>query len=423
MALTPSDVQKISDLCEVKHTDSWSLIMDLEHNMVICEENMTAFIEKLKKHKLYQAVKALTEDIPKPPSNSGQASDIPNISSNSGNRFGKDIPAPKSPSNPEQASYIPKSPSNSGQASDIPNTSSNSGNRFGEAFHLGLKRRRIDEPGQKPHLDMIDDLLRNIESLPSGDIPEFSTKLKSIYMYLKNINLHIDDISKGSIVFHLSVYDPYALMNLWEIHSSRELIKDLAKLIVPDDLREDFIKEWKTVVDKEEYESALMRLKERVQYDSFYGIISDDIEWESQMVVELTQRRPDFMFSILKHWRLCKPETINDLIAKSRKLITAFSPKPLTEYSKYAAHSVVVQMLEAKALDDAKIIPIKISEDSVVPPVFASFTVINASEEHFVDKVLQDLDEYGKYWQLCYLVLQIFNFFLLMPSIHYSSEV
>ncbi|XP_033097188.1 uncharacterized protein LOC117101336 [Anneissia japonica] len=74
LALTPSDVQKISDLYEVKHTDSWSLIMDLEHNLVICEENMDAFIEKLKKHKLHQAVKAVTEEIPKPPSNSGQAS-------------------------------------------------------------------------------------------------------------------------------------------------------------------------------------------------------------------------------------------------------------------------------------------------------------------------------------------------------------
>ncbi|XP_033126817.1 uncharacterized protein LOC117124626, partial [Anneissia japonica] len=74
MALTPSDVQKISELYDVKHTDSWSLIMDIEHNMVICEENMDTFIEKLKKLKLHQAVKALTEDIPKPPSNSGQAS-------------------------------------------------------------------------------------------------------------------------------------------------------------------------------------------------------------------------------------------------------------------------------------------------------------------------------------------------------------
>ncbi|XP_033122011.1 uncharacterized protein LOC117121023 isoform X2 [Anneissia japonica] len=240
---------------------------------------------------------------------------------------------------------------------------------------------------------MIDDLLRNIGSLPLGDIPEFSTKLKSIYMYLKNMKLYIDDISKGSIVFHLSIYDPYALMNLWEIHSSGELINDLAKLIIPVNLQEDFVKEWKTVVDSEEYESALRRLNERVHYDSFYGIISDDIEWESQIVVDLTQRRPDLKFNILKHWRLSRPETINDLIARSRKVIIAFSPKPLTEYSKYAAHSVVVKMLEAKILDDAKIIPVKISENFVVPPMFESFTFISASEENFVDKVLQDLVE------------------------------
>ncbi|XP_033097189.1 helicase SKI2W-like [Anneissia japonica] len=111
------------------------------------------------------------------------------------------------------------------------------------------------------------------------------------------------------------------------------------------------------------------------------------------MVVDLTQRRPDLKFIILKHWRLGRSENINDLIARSRKVIIAFSPKPLTEYSKYAAHSVVVKMLEAKILDDAKIIPVKISEDFVVPPMFESFTVISASEEDFVDKVLQDIVE------------------------------
>ncbi|XP_033110299.1 uncharacterized protein LOC117111489, partial [Anneissia japonica] len=295
----------------------------------------------------------------------------------------------------------PKLSLNLGQASSISNASSNSGHRCGEVITLGLKRQRLDEPdpgiisqpGQKTPLDMVNELSENIDRLSLKDIPEFSTKLKSVNMYLKNIQLHLEEISKGSIVFHLSVYDPYALINLWEIHSSRELIKDFSGLIVPENLQDDFIIAWKTVIEREEYECALRRLKKRVQYDTFYGIISDDMEWESQMAVDLTHRRPDLKFNILKHWRLCKPETINDLIAKSRKIIIAFSPKPLTEYSKYAAHSVVVKMLEAKALDDAKIIPVKISEGFVVPPEFASFTVINASEEHFVDKLLQVFDE------------------------------
>ncbi|XP_033121256.1 uncharacterized protein LOC117120335 [Anneissia japonica] len=80
MALTPSDVQKLCHLYKVKHTDRWSLIMDLEHNMVICEENMDTFIDKLKTHNLHQAVKSLTEGlffllyIPNPSSNPGEAS-------------------------------------------------------------------------------------------------------------------------------------------------------------------------------------------------------------------------------------------------------------------------------------------------------------------------------------------------------------
>ncbi|XP_033124096.1 ubiquitin carboxyl-terminal hydrolase 23-like isoform X3 [Anneissia japonica] len=83
-SLSPSDVQTINGLYSVKHTDSWSLIMDLEHKTVISEENMDTFIDNLQTFNLNQGVKSLTEDIQKPSSNSGQASDIPNPSSNPG---------------------------------------------------------------------------------------------------------------------------------------------------------------------------------------------------------------------------------------------------------------------------------------------------------------------------------------------------
>ncbi|XP_033100320.1 tripartite motif-containing protein 2-like [Anneissia japonica] len=62
MVLTPGDVETISGLYEEKHTDSWSLIMNLEHKRIICEQNMDVFIRKLKQYELYQAVGALTEE-------------------------------------------------------------------------------------------------------------------------------------------------------------------------------------------------------------------------------------------------------------------------------------------------------------------------------------------------------------------------
>ncbi|XP_033108926.1 uncharacterized protein LOC117110342 isoform X9 [Anneissia japonica] len=278
MVLIDDDIKMISGLYNKpkKYADTWSLIMDLEHNRIICEGNMDTFIEKLNTLKLQQAVEVFKEDIPAPnpssnpgqasnipksPSNSGQASDIPNTSSNSGNRFGEDIQTPKPSLNPGQASDIPNAPSISGhrfsEVSQVASSHTRKKRRkgFQSALHthgqrpgkvtLGLKRQQIDQPdpeivyqpGQKTPLDMVNELHENIEMLKAKDFKAFSTKFKHIYDYLKSLKLFIDGISEGSIVFHLYVYDPYALMNLWEIHSSGELINDFGAIIVPENLQ------------------------------------------------------------------------------------------------------------------------------------------------------------------------------------------
>ncbi|XP_033102165.1 uncharacterized protein LOC117105206 [Anneissia japonica] len=64
MALDLDEIKQIRGLYSVaeKHAaDSWTLIMDLEQKMIICEEKMMAFIKILKKNKFPSAVKALTK--------------------------------------------------------------------------------------------------------------------------------------------------------------------------------------------------------------------------------------------------------------------------------------------------------------------------------------------------------------------------
>ncbi|XP_033124124.1 uncharacterized protein LOC117122595 [Anneissia japonica] len=223
MSLTPSDVQKISDLYKVKHTDRWSLIMDLEHNMVICEENMDTFIDKLKTHNLHQAVKSLTEDIPKPSSNPGQASDIPNPSSNPG------------------------------LACDV---------------KLILKRKREDD---QPHPEYVLDLLEELNEckdiLTLKENPKDFVKLRSIVSFYEDLGLDLKEIGEESIVFHLSTHDPDPLMHLWEIHSSGTLIQDLADILVPEIHQQEFLGEWMTYIDENQYKAALDNLKEEEIFD------------------------------------------------------------------------------------------------------------------------------------------------------------
>ncbi|XP_033100319.1 uncharacterized protein LOC117103804 isoform X2 [Anneissia japonica] len=354
MALTASDVQNISELYKKKHTDRWSLIMDLEHSMVICEENMTAFIEKLKKHELYEAVKALTEDIPKPSSNSLHTSDIQNAFSNSGHRCGEDI-------------------------------------QLTLTQRKRKKRESDDEDGSNEvdPLDLVNQLTKNKGNMKIKDAEEISSKLEKLNDYFKKICIKLNGIENGSIVFHLSVYDPNALMNLWEINISGKLIKDLAQILAQEK-QQEFLDEWMTCIDENEYKSALTKLQENGQCSSMFSIISDDIDWEIELIKDLNRIRPELKFTIMKKWQVTKPQTIDHLIGESRKIIIAFSARPLMDYSKYAAHSVVIEMLEAKTLDDAKIIPVKISEDAIVPSEFESFTLLNFVEEKFIDKLLEN---------------------------------
>ncbi|XP_033116386.1 uncharacterized protein LOC117116451, partial [Anneissia japonica] len=73
--------------------------------------------------------------------------------------------------------------------------------------------------------------------------------------------LKLNKFGKGSLVFYVSTNDPNALMSLWEIHSSGKLLKDLAKLLVPEEHQLEFIDEWMTYIDENEYKVVLSKLR------------------------------------------------------------------------------------------------------------------------------------------------------------------
>ncbi|XP_033098231.1 uncharacterized protein LOC117102138 [Anneissia japonica] len=214
MVLIDEDVKKISALYNdpvKEYADTWSLIMDLEHNRVICEGKMEAFIEKLNSLKLQHAVEALTEE-------------IPNASSNSGHSLSEEIPV----------KLIQK--------------------RKGESCDSEGR------PYKKYALKLLKELVENKDSLILKDVPEFSDMFENLRIYYKSCGLILTKVGEGSIVFYLSTNDPNALMQLWEIHSSGKLIKDLANILVPVEHQQEFIDEWMTYIDENEYKAVLSKL-------------------------------------------------------------------------------------------------------------------------------------------------------------------
>ncbi|XP_033116399.1 uncharacterized protein LOC117116458 [Anneissia japonica] len=214
MVLIDEDLKKISGWYEPakEYADTWSLIMDLEHNMIICEGKMDAFIKNLNTLKLQNAVKALTEDITNATSNSGHGEEI-------------------------AVKVIQK--------------------RKGESCDSEGR------PYKKYALNLLNELDENKDSLTLKDTPEFFDKFEKLIIYYKRYGLTLTKVEKGSIVFYLSANDPNALMSLWEIHSSGKLIKDLAQILVPEEHQQEFLDEWMTYIDDNEYKAVLSKLKEK----------------------------------------------------------------------------------------------------------------------------------------------------------------
>ncbi|XP_033109867.1 uncharacterized protein LOC117111090 [Anneissia japonica] len=111
--------------------------------------------------------------------------------------------------------------------------------------------------------DSLEHLKRFIESIRNvkvSEVPYVKRIMTEASEYFLANGIDIRGVNIGSIIFSLFVYDTKSLMNLWDMHLSGQLIKDLAKILVPEDLQELFLEKWMTEIDEAEYKSTLSKL-------------------------------------------------------------------------------------------------------------------------------------------------------------------
>ncbi|XP_033101226.1 uncharacterized protein LOC117104483 [Anneissia japonica] len=156
---------------------------------------------------------------------------------------------------------------------DIPNATSNIESGCGEGIAVKIYKRKRgpsdsdDQPYRKYALDLLNDLDEHKNCLDFDDIPEFYEKFENLIIYYERYGLKLTKVGKGSVVFYLIANNPNALMNLWEVHSSGKLIKDLAGILVPEKHQQEFLDEWMTCIDETEYKAALSNLKAKEKHD------------------------------------------------------------------------------------------------------------------------------------------------------------
>ncbi|XP_071943704.1 3'-5' exoribonuclease HELZ2-like [Antedon mediterranea] len=88
-------------------------------------------------------------------------------------------------------------------------------------------------------------------------------KQEKINIYFRSSGSGAVEITKGSIVFHVSFVDPNALTNIWKLHQSGQLLKDIAGILFTDEHRQEFEETWETQLDRQIYIAALDKLNEK----------------------------------------------------------------------------------------------------------------------------------------------------------------
>ncbi|XP_033110081.1 uncharacterized protein LOC117111276 [Anneissia japonica] len=123
-----------------------------------------------------------------------------------------------------------------------------------------MRKEEDDQPHTEYVLDLSEELDECKVILTLKENPK--DFVRSIVSYYADHGLDLKEIVEESVVFHLSTHDPDSLMHLWELHSSGTLIENLAEILVPEIHQQEFLDEWMTYIDENEYEAALSKLKE-----------------------------------------------------------------------------------------------------------------------------------------------------------------
>ncbi|XP_071958866.1 uncharacterized protein [Antedon mediterranea] len=151
--------------------------------------------------------------------------------------------------------------------------------------------------------DILDQLDQYVGSLNADAAKEFNNKLQHrVYYYVQVNGSKLLHIGKGSIVLTLSIIDKYALIHIWEMHQSGQLLKDLGEILVLDENQQKiFQKEWITHIDQLNYNDALRMLKgtnAKVKQDTHFRTELDQgndcSELERMMLLEINACRESF---------------------------------------------------------------------------------------------------------------------------------
>ncbi|XP_071946667.1 uncharacterized protein [Antedon mediterranea] len=130
------------------------------------------------------------------------------------------------------------------------------------------------------------------------------------------------------------------------------------------------------------------------QENDFY-IISDDVKWENKVLQGLKTVNPEVKCISRKDWQLGK-FTITNLIEpvqRCKKVVVGFTSDTVADKLKYVSATAIQRMLDDNTLDQGKLIPVKVTEDAVIPPFLGTLPVFNGWEDDLCHKLLGNLLE------------------------------
>ncbi|XP_033118951.1 E3 ubiquitin-protein ligase TRIM71-like isoform X2 [Anneissia japonica] len=125
-------------------------------------------------------------------------------------------------------------------------------------------------------------------------------------------------------------------------------------------------------------------------YD-FY-VMSDNAEWEKTTITELEKRRQGIRCISRNEWipGKYKLDNLIEPVNICKKVVVGFAPSPAIGSTNYLAQSVVQRMLDENST--GKLIPVRISEDSIIPEALNVLHSANGWEDNLCEKLFFALD-------------------------------
>ncbi|XP_033103444.1 uncharacterized protein LOC117106201 [Anneissia japonica] len=123
-------------------------------------------------------------------------------------------------------------------------------------------------------------------------------------------------------------------------------------------------------------------------------IICEDKNYVNKLVSDLKTQRPYLkcMYEDISGYGKFAANKLSKPMKESRKVIVIFSNNSETEETEYAAFTVIGDMIRNKQLNTSKLIPVKLTQDAVIPEEIEGFVCANALDDSFLNRLLITLD-------------------------------